>query len=244
MCDPVSIGVALGATALSAGGQMIQQKEADANAQRAVNAANSAADAERIRQQKYQGRAADVFDDSVDTQSAVTQKEQLEAEKTKRAEETMSNVAQSTNYTPSSASAPKVVTSEIGRRIAEAVAKGNESATNRGNLSAWNNMKTNNSINLADASANLGLINNLSQGSVALLPLEQRVAAKNSQKKSSGIGELLQLGGTALGLAGGLGAFNGIGSGAGAGAGFADGGGVVTMPGFGGAPMSVPVGPW
>lgn len=212
MCDPVSIGVAVASTALSAGGAMLNQREEQKNQQRMMDAARGAAEAERIRQQGYQDQATPVFNQSLDANAKDKQLANLAADQAKRVEATKSNVSQSSEYNPPLASAPSVVNSEIGRKMAEALTKANTNATNKANLNAWGDLSLGNKLAFADSNNQLNTINNFSKGSLRLLPLEQKVAANNAWRPNSGFGDILSFGGKALGLAGGLGAFNGLGS--------------------------------
>ena len=206
MCDPVSAGIAIGSTVLSAGGSMLNQSEQDANTKRAKQAARSKAEAEHIRQQQFQSQADQTFADALAKQGADPQNQQLAKDVATRQGDAATAINSDTAYNPPAQSAPTVVNSEIGRKIADSIARAKTWAGNKGKLDAWSDLGTNNAIDLSNTGANLGTINNLSRGSIARLQTEQEVAARNAQKPLSGFGSALQAGGAALGLAGATGA--------------------------------------
>src|SRR3546814_7268991 len=87
---------------------------------------------------------------------------------------------------------------------ANAGSRGN--AQRLGTLGAYGDGLFNDNMALNRTGQKIGTISNFSGRSAGLLPFEASVASANSQKPSSGFGEMLQLAGTAASLGGMMGA--------------------------------------
>src|SRR3546814_1096029 len=97
-----------------------------------------------------------------------------------------------------------VCSSELAMQAANAGSGGN--AQRLGTLGAYGDGLFNDNMALNRTGQKIGTISNFSGRSAGLLPFEASVASANSQKPSSGFGEMLQLAGTAASLGGMMGA--------------------------------------
>ena len=205
MCTPL-MAVAMGAQAL---GSIVQSREANKNTKRAVEARNDAFATEQTRQQRYQDEAAGQFGNAIGRFDPAAQRQQMgetTASRTNALSSAIPEAAAGGAGVPIQGSAPTVVNSEIGRAMQSAVAGSQGNANRLGRLGAYNDGLFSDNIALNRTGQNIGTIGNFSGRSAGLLPYEANVAAANSQKPSSGFGELLQLIGTGASMAGMMGA--------------------------------------
>lgn len=209
MCDPVTLAVLAASTAMSAGGSFLNNKEETANQNRALEARKNAAEVERIRQKKFEDETTPLFTSELTNLSPDAQNAALATAQQERTGKTQAAVTTANEYAAPASGAPQVVNSEIGRRVGQALRGQTAEAGNLAKLNAWQDLDFANRLGLNATNRNLGTLNNFSANSLQLLPYEQEVAARNAYKPPSGFGDLLKLGGSALGLASGVGAFGG-----------------------------------
>lgn len=210
MCDPVSIGLSLAGAAASAAGQVISSNEANANARRMANARNNAALAEVERQKRFQEQAAPVQEQMVSALSADTQKQNLADSQSTR-EATAQKAVSSSDYSPSPG-ASSMVGTELSRQMAKAVRNAKNTGAAQGRFAAYGDAGQTAGLAFDAGNSRLNAVNNASQGSARLLPVEQAAAANNAYKAPSGWGGGLSLLGSGLGMASGMGAVGGGGS--------------------------------
>lgn len=206
MCvDPLTATALLATTA----GTVVQAREQNANMKRAVNARNEAHEAEQIRQRQFQEESGNQFDSAVNRFAPGEQQRQMGEVRGQRTEALTSAIPETAAGGAGvslQGSAPKVVGGEIARAMQSANAASRGNAQRLGALGAYGDGIFNDRMALNRTGQNIGTIGNFSGRSAGLLPFEANVAAANSQKPSSGFGEMLQLAGTAASLGGMMGA--------------------------------------
>lgn len=203
MCDPLTIG----SIAASAGGAYMNSREEAANARRAAQARQEASAAEFARQQGFQAQGQEAFSGALDTFQPGAQGEALNRAQTGRTAALQGAVKDQGEYAPAPASTPGA-NSEIARAVGKASRGARADAGRKARLGGWQDVNQKNATTLGRTGDRLGGIRNAASGSFGLLPFEQEVGARNARKPSSGIGDLLQLGGKAGMLAGFTGAFD------------------------------------
>lgn len=205
MCTPL-MAVAMGAQAL---GSVIQSREANKNAKRAVDARNDAFEVEQMRQRRLQDESGAEFGSAVGRFDPTAQRKQMGETREARTEtltDAVPEMAAGGSGVPIQGSAPTVVGGEIARAMQSAQAGARGSAGRLGKLGAYSDSLFNDNMALNRTRQNIGTVSNFAGRSAGLLPFEASIAAANSQKPSSGFGELLQLVGSGASMAGMMGA--------------------------------------
>lgn len=202
MCD---LALAAG-LALSAAGAGVNSMESNSNERRQIEARNSAAEAEMLRQRRFADESQGTFRRSVDEQGpGADATRRTEAQGTRR-EFMAANAAPATNTgAPIAASAPPVVQSEIGRKVGQAIKGAARGGDRLANLSGYDDAALGGRFAMARANSELADTSSKAAGSAALLPLDLAAAENNSYREPSGIGDLLGLVGKGLTLGGATG---------------------------------------
>lgn len=222
MCDPVTFG----GMVLSAAGSAVNGMETSNNQRRQESARSAAAAAEYARQQQYANEGRTVFDQSVRDQGPDAARARVQqGQETRRKVLTDAANAPVRTDGPVQASAPAVVQSEIGRKVADALLNAKNSATNLANLTGYDDGAQGGAIALGRSNSALADTQSKAAGSAMVAPLEMEAAYNNAYRNPSGIGDLLGLAGRGVTLAGATGwnPFKGsVGSGPGIAASMAD----------------------
>lgn len=204
MCDPISASLALTVAGSAA------QAAGQAKAQKAMHDAQNA---ERLRQAGLQGKSNELLSESLaSSDRGQHDASQAQAEAARKASydqaaaSTPSPVSDSTPVTAGDTNANKLVNTESAARSAQAMGMANQQGGAKAALQGFND------VNLGDILYNnrmlqkQGTIGNFMQGSAGVLPYEMDAASR----KGSGLktfGDILSLGGTAVGLGAGSGMF-------------------------------------
>ena len=212
MCTP-TLALAAAATAMSAGGSIVNAREQAANQKRMANASNAAAEAEIARQHQYQDEAAGAFGNTLSAFQPQAQTDAASKAATDRTAFIESHLTQPPQLAATGAT-PAAAQSAIGKTILDAFDKSKERARAYAKLGSYDDTMFGNNLALNQGGQKVGMVNNFAQGSSALLPSAQRAGAANAYRAPSGFGDLLKAGGSALGIYGAMGA-PGLGGGAG-----------------------------
>lgn len=186
-------------------GSAIQAREQAANQRRMQEAANDVIRRNRERQQAFAQQAQDRF---AETQQEFTreQQEQRRGEaETERRETSQARVSDRLAHEGVPLSAPRnvmIASEEAGQR---AKATGDRDAANMAALKAWGDLAAGNRIGLAQGGRDLGFIQDRAAGQEALVPISQQAARTNAYRAPSGLGTLLQLGGSVASMGAGRG---------------------------------------
>lgn len=197
MClDPAT----LASMAISAAGAGINASQTNASNAAQINARNAATEAELARQQGYQAQANTIFNSGLGTFAPAAQTAGLRAAQTGAGDIIHGNQPTDVGSILTAGAAPQSAAAE-GTNVANAFARNADRGTALGNLTGYATQGENDKLNLDDTSRNLGVVNNFSQGSAALLPDAQTAASNNAYRAPSGLGDI-------LGFVGNLGAYN------------------------------------
>lgn len=216
MCDPMTAA----GIAASAGGALISGNEANANARRAQEARNAATQAELARSKVYGEKSRGEFDKSMGLYAPGAQ-EASRAAATDNIGSVLTGNAPTAEQvgTLTTASAPRVVAEAENATLGDVFTRAGQSNINLANLKGYDQNTFDTNLNVNQQGRNIDQYGDFARVSAGVNQGEQRAAANNAKKTSSGIGELLS-------FAGGLGANAG-------------GRGNMTIPGFSGS-MAAP----
>jgi len=237
MCDPVTIG----ALALSAGGSFLESREQNKNAQRVQDAKNNAYATGMTRQRQYADETHGDFNKNLETQGKEGFDTQAAKEKS-RFVDAFDNVATpSADYNAVPSSAPKNVVIASQRANATAKDKTTRDVNNMAGLSSYGNAMFNQNLDRSQFARLFGNAQDKASSDARLIPLDMQSAGNNAQKQASMLPQLMKFGGMGLGMYNTMnpGSISGLFGSSGVGAAPM---GVQTQMGFGGAPMSVPMG--
>ncbi len=206
MCTGAEIALALGSTALSGVGSMMQQNEAAKNAARIQNARNAELDALRTRNKKLSDEATGIFDERMSRQAPDAQQNTQEQVAQQRVSELVGAAESAPQVDMGlSGSAPDIVRSEFAKRIADSVGKAKKDAESLGKLGAFSQMQFDNALDNQRTANRISVPVGFAQSNTQMLPYLQNEAELNATKPSSGIGQILQGAGTAGGFLAGSG---------------------------------------
>jgi len=204
MCDPVSASLALTVAGSAA------QAAGQAKAQKAMHDAQNA---ERLRQAGLQGKSNELLSESLASSTrGQHDASQAQAEASRKASydaaaaSTPSPVSESTPVTAGDTNANKLVNTESAARSAQAMGMANQQGGAKAALQGFND------VNIGDILYNnrmlqrQGTIGNFMQGSAGVLPYEMDAASRKGSGLKS-LGDILSLGGTAVGMGAGSGMF-------------------------------------
>lgn len=204
MCIGPEMAIAL---ALTGAGKAVSTMEQNRSLKSQQRAKDAALQTELGRQKGFQADADAAFQDTLGAFKKPQQDQTIGDLIFKNTEALQKNQAPAaeTDYAPATNNAPKVVQSSLAETIADAVGKGAESASKLAKLRSTGDQMFGNSVKLQKGSTKIGTIGNFAGNSANINQAEQREAYQNAAKAPSGIGDLLQLAGTAAGLDAGTG---------------------------------------
>ncbi len=206
MClDPVS----LTAMALAAGGQYMQTREANQNANRMTEAKNAAYQTDMNRQAQYADEASAAFNHNIQNQGreSFDQQAAKTADATKQAFTRVQTPEMDYNDMGALASTPNNVIQAMKDKTAEADAKTTRDLNNNAALQGYGGALFDQNLNRNDFARMFGNMQDKASRDAALIPLDLSAAANNANKAPSLFPTLLKGAGMALGM---YGAANGI----------------------------------
>lgn len=112
------------------------------------------------------------------------------------------------NVLPTDPSAPKIIESQLGQRISDALAYGKDMAAKNAALGAYGSNQLNNNITLGKSGQQIGQLQNFNQGNTNVAGM-QLDSANQAGDSSRGIADLFRVGSSAAGAYGMAGGFGG-----------------------------------
>lgn len=201
MCDPVTLGLAVAA---SAGGAAITGQSNASNAEAQANAANQVLAANIAKQNGYEATNQATLNSNLNKYAPDAQAKQLSDAQTKRSGADVGAISASDpTYAPITQDAPDAVRGEIAKRMASTNDYAKGVANAQGQLGGYTDNWQQNSLNNADASRQIGYTNNLSDEERSLLGPEQQLAEHAAYQPPSPWGAILSGTGSILGSAAG-----------------------------------------
>lgn len=208
MCTGLEILASVAASALSAVGAGVQQKEMAENARRQADARNERLNLTLQKNDKLADESRDAFD----ARAKQMQEQQVQDGQKKATDERQATLEQAVDAAPVDSgeiplagSAPEVVKSELAKRIGEAVKGSKESAARQATLAGFGDSWLDQGFKDVETGRNLAQQANFAQGNMSILPYQQDVAEMQAYRPISPIGGLLQGFGSAVGSFGGSG---------------------------------------
>lgn len=207
MCTGLEIASLIAGPALSAVGGIIQQNEAQANAERQAEARNEKLRLTMAKNDDLAKQSRELFD----ARKKQIAPDQTKADEAKAKADRQAELANAVDTAPAptagnasiSGSAPTVVKSELAKRVSSALDQAREDAKNQGTLSGYGDVWLNQGLADTAVGRDLGKNANFASGNLAILPYEQDIAEQRAYKPVSPIGGILQGLGSALGTYGG-----------------------------------------
>lgn len=198
--DPITIGLLLAGTALSAGGGFLSAKDEAKRAAEKAAARNAELSASLNRQQGFSDEARGLFDTRL---TAFTPQAQQEGLATAQGDRTAAIAgalsAPDAGEIRLPRSAPNVVRGTIAQRLFDSFTSANDRAKALGKLGGFSDQQFNDRLGLTDTSRRIGTINNFAQQEANLLSSSQDLAEAGATRSPSLIGPILQAAGGALG---------------------------------------------
>lgn len=192
----------LGGTAMSVIGQILDQREADANARRRVEARNQALTNTLRMNSKYGDESRRVLDDRL----RGVQPDNMAAQQQSLTNTRMADNVAAVTDTPApelAGSAPEVVQSEVAKRMQDVMNAGRQEARTLGKLGGYGDATFRGGLQTAGAGRDIGVQQGFISGNMALLPHRQDIAELRAYRPMSGVGSILKGFGSMLGSAGG-----------------------------------------
>lgn len=205
MCWPQVI-----AMALSAAGGAIDAREQDKVAANEIRARNDMLNRHNTEQDALAAKSRDTLGNlltQVNPQGGALQGAQANRDEIAQA----SITEQTPGALLSGSNAPKIVQSDAASQMREAMKASRAKASANAKLSGFGDQLFNQNLNTQVAGDGIGLNNDFSRASAALLPHYQDLYAVEKYKKPSSIGKLLMSAGNIAGSMGGAGSFGGAG---------------------------------
>ena len=168
-------------------------------------AANDVIRRNREQQRLFAEQAQQRFAETREDFTRERQEQQRDEAETERRETAQARVSDSLAHEGVPLSAPRnvmIATEEAGQR---AKATGDRDAANMAALKAWGDLAAGNRINLTQGARDLGFTQDQAAGQEALVPISQQAARNNAWRAPSGLGTLLQLGGSVASMGAGRG---------------------------------------
>jgi hypothetical protein len=204
MCNPVAISLAMTAagSAAQAAGQSKAQKAMD-----------DARQAERIRQAGLQNGSSNLVSESLANASATNQADQQgKATDARKAAYEAAQAAAPAAVAPTNANnagdqkANAIINTEAGQRSAAAHGFSTQQGNAKAAMQGFNDLQKTNEIYNNRMLQQQGTIGNFMQGSAGVLPYEVEAAGRKGNGLKS-LGDILSLGGAAVGMGAGSGMF-------------------------------------
>ncbi|BAQ16107.1 hypothetical protein [Methyloceanibacter caenitepidi] len=196
-----SLATTVVGSGVSAYGAHRAGQERDANAAREAAARNAELEDVLRRNRKIADESRDLY----------TKREEAIAPKnTKRAQEEatqdrtniLTDAISGPEEVPISGSAPEVVKTDLAKRLGEAVSGAKEEAKALGKVGSYGDFWFNQGLADTELGRGIETRSNFQQGNLNLLPYSSDLAAFQTYKPSTGIGEAMMAAGPALGQAG------------------------------------------
>lgn len=194
MCvDPATAAVLAISTAATVGGGMMDRREDEKNAARQASARNAVLSQTLDKNRKLSEESYGTFDKRLAEAQPEPQQGQLEGAREKRVAEAKSTIREAApGEVPLSGSAPKVVQSQLAKRLSEAQVKNEDAATKIGNLSAYGDQWFQNNLDNVEAARGIDTTRGFAQQNLSLMPALQDLAQYGAYKPKSGLGTALQ----------------------------------------------------
>ena len=201
MCELMSAAAAVMAVA----GAALQSKaQADAR-EKSERAMQAAQEAENARQARYQQTALQTFDGELAKMDRA-QQDQLIGDKAAQRQALYDTVAPATrDYNTqaaevgASSSAPKVIQDANASTLADALSRTRTQLAAKAKLGGFADRTFTNAEMLQRGAGDIGIQGGFAKGSAGVFPLEMQAASRAGGSGNSLFGQLLSLGGTALG---------------------------------------------
>lgn len=210
MCTGLELALIAG-TALSAGGSLLGQQQASAQAQAIADARNRVLQQTLAKNDKIAEQSRELFNQRRDEiqPDQVQQNQAKETQERTDAGEAAVR-APSAGEVPLSGSAPSVVSQAFEKRMGSAVDKGKAEAQSLGKLGGYGDFWFGEGLGNAAAGRDMGVNQNYASGNLALMPILQDYAEIGATKAPNPIPAIMQAAGSALGAYAGGGAGSGF----------------------------------
>lgn len=204
MCDPITLFLI--GTAVSAGGNIISSNQAEENAA-AMAAARNAQLADTLRRNdELAARSRALFQERADSYAPPVVRRNLEEAQDRRSQAMAgSQVEFDIADAPISGNAPKVVKSEIAKRMLDVFKQGEAQASASGRLGGYGDFFHQQGLDDTGANDKLDLLANRAQGNLNILPHLQDFAQIEAHEGPSTFGQILEGGGRLISSAAGAG---------------------------------------
>lgn len=188
-----SIPQMLASMALSGVGNYITQSQNNRNTQRQYNAKNEVMMRGVQQQDANAARAKNVLDLTTGKFDAKNQAADLGAMIADRTKAINDNVGTPSSFVDptSNANAPKVVQSELAKKMADAAAYSTQQGGALGKIGALNDQHLENALKINDSGNQIGTIGNFARGDYGVNQAQQNSAFHNARKAPGMFGEIL-----------------------------------------------------
>lgn len=193
--------IAAGASGI---GSMITANEQQKNAERIAAARNNELQQMRQKNRALSDQATVEFQNRLDQQGA-EQQTQKQEENTQQLGQAFDQAVENIPQTAPSidGSAPSVVQNDLTKQIGEAMARSKARGGKLAQMGGYNQTLFQNGVDTNQAGQQIGFISDQAQRNARMLPYYQDLAEVGANKPGSGIGALLQMGGSLAGAAAG-----------------------------------------
>lgn len=203
MCDPLTIGLAL-----SAGGTLLETREANKNMARMQNAKNQAFAENMTRQRKYADESTQAFKTSTEEQG----REDFDIKKEQEAkniEDVFSGIRVQPEYNKNLVpSTPKNVVIAREKAGAEEAAKTDRNVKAGANLQGYGGALFGQDMARSDFARTFGNMQDKAYRDVSLMPLDIQSAQNNAYRAPGAFPQLMKMAGTGLSFASAGGMFD------------------------------------
>lgn len=211
MCTGIELALLAGSAALSGGGALMANNQANKQAAAIAKARNDVLNRTLAKNDRIAADSRSVFDrrrQDVEPEAVQQQQQDATTERTDIGESAVT--APVPGSIPLSGSAPNVVTQAFAKRMSDAVGKGKSEAQALGRLGGFGDMWFGQGIGNAAAGREMGVNQNFASGNTGILPYLQDFAEIGATKPMSPIPGIMQAAGQAMGSFAGGGGTGGI----------------------------------
>jgi hypothetical protein len=192
-------------------GSYLNTKTEEGNLRRQIDARNAVLMDNERRQQQYAQEAQNELNKSIGEFDKTAQEDQRKDIKDKQSEKFKASSSDKLSYHYGGGKTPKNVQNAVVKSGEESKAVADRDADNLAGLNSFTQSLFDSGQRTRDFGRNIGQISDTAMGQERLVPIEMSAAANNAKRKSSGLGTLLQLAGSAGSMyAGGGGSFGEI----------------------------------
>jgi hypothetical protein len=192
MClDPVSLGLTLGGTALSAFGSMSQSKAASEAAMKQQAAENAVLNQVMNKEADFQGANTATMKDLVSKFAPDVQTANLASAEGNRDGLIDSAITNPNTNVTSGPNTPQFVKDQIASRMLDGVQFAKNAAKANAKVGAYGDSMGTNARNISDASGTIDMTNNFAKGWQSILPDQQQLAGASVYTPPSQTGGLL-----------------------------------------------------